>query len=329
MAQRRAFLGDVIVFSVTDVSVDLARLRQALAEQQLRTDALKHAIRRIDAFKRASSEVAVRFPAERKGVRRFLIIKQIGQDSRESRRAIVLAEETRSPTGGRVRVKHETLYRIMYDRGVRNLDGSVRDDDITVEQQIVPDLVLTHQERAWLAETVGEDGVELRRRFEHHARHLDSHGVRAFIRDYLTLLDAVAIKDGVYFVAASHRTEVRAFASVINGIGSSMHLIPLVDSAEQRKMITSAAAEDCAASYESLRRQADTVLAATNRTVTPSTHESLASSLDQLARRVGSYERLLDQPIPNLETSRELATQAVTQLVSRISRPGHIERRCV
>lgn len=317
------FLGQIVVFTITEADVNLDTMRDELVKRSLRDDTLKKRLRHIDAFKKATNEIATKF-TKHVDHQHAVLVRPVGQDSQESHRHIVF-ERAVFRAGQRRRVEHETIWRIMYDRGVRERDGSIAQDTIHVEQQIVPGLVLAPEEKQWLEETIGADGEQLRQRFEHYCSHLDSHGVRTFVRGYLDLLGAINVKGsgggGLYFVPQKHSAELADLADFIKSIGSHMHLIPLLDIVNQREMLAEAFVSDTLDELRALSMEMGKILENPSRTITEDTYDAYVTKAAGLMTKAGEYEDLLDRSLETANLELQMFKVKTLSLADRIRKP--------
>lgn len=317
------FLGQVVAFTITEADVNLETMRDELVKRNLREETLKKRLRHIDAFKKATNEVATKF-TKFQDHQHSIMVRPVGQDAQESHRHVVF-ERAVFRVGQRRRVEHETIWRIMYDRGVRDRDGNITDDSIHVEQQIVPGLVLESEEREWIEETIGEDGARLRERFEHYCTHLDSHGVRTFVRGYLDLLGAINVKGsgggGLYFVPQKHSAELRDLAEFIKSIGSHMHLIPLLDIVDQREMLAEAFVADTLDELRALSMEIGKILDTPSRTITEDTYDAYAAKAANLMTKASEYEGLLDRSLESANLELQVFRVKTLSLADRIRKP--------
>lgn len=317
------FLGQIVSFTITEADVNLETMRDELAARGLREDTLKKRLRHIDAFKKATNEIATKF-TKFHDHQHSIMVRPVGQDAQESHRHIVF-ERAVFRVGQRRRVEHETIWRIMYDRGARDRDGNIKDDSIHVEQQIVPGLALEAEEKQWLEETIGEDGGKLRERFEHYCTHLDSHGVRTFVRGYLDLLGAINVKGsgggGLYFVPQKHSAELRDLADLIKSIGSHMHLIPLLDIVDQREMLAEAFVSDTLDELRALSIEMGKILDNPSRTITEDTYDAYVSKAAELMTKASEYESLLDRSLESANLELQVFKVKTLSLADRIRKP--------
>lgn len=316
------FLGQIVAFTITDADVNFEQMRADLTARNLRDVCLRTRIRHIDAFKKASNDITVKF-TRHDDHQHSLQVRQVGQDAQESHRHIVF-ERASYRVGQRRRIDHRTIWRLMYDRGIRQADGTITDDSIYTEQQIVADLHLAAEEQQWLRDMIGPDGEKLRERFVHYCTHLDSHGVRTFVRQYLYLLGAINVKGnsgGLYFVPQKHAAELRDLTSFVKSLGSQMHLIPLLDIVDQREMLAEAFVVDTMDELRALSIEMGKILEHKSRTITEDTYESYVSKAAALMTKASEYETLLDRNLDTATTELGLFRVKTLSLASRVRKP--------
>jgi hypothetical protein len=316
------FLGQIVSFTITEADVNLDDLRKQITDLGLRDETLKKRLRPIDAFKKACNDVAEKFTKTVDAQHSFMV-RPVGQDAQESHRHIVL-ERAIFKTGQKRRVVHDTVIKLIYNRGYRDKDGKVVDDGIYVEPVYVPGLNLSAEEQGWLDQQVGEEGVHLKDRYEHYSTHLDSHGVRTFVREYLYMLGAINVKEnggGLYFVQQKHVEELRDLAKLINDIGSKMHLIPLLDIVEQRDMLAEAFIADTMDEVRALSVEMGKILKDPSRTITESTYDAYAGKAAGLIEKAREYHQLLDRNLDTADFELDIFQKKTLKLTKRIRRP--------
>lgn len=319
------FLGQIVSFTITEADVNLDKLREEIANLGLRDDTLKKRLRPIDAFKKACNDVATKFTKTADAQHSFMV-RPVGQDAQESHRHIVL-ERAQFKIGKKRRAEYDTVMKLIYNRGYRDpATGAVKDDSIYVERTRTPGVSLSAEEAAWLDKIVGdgEEGKALRRRYRHYSTHLDSHGVRTFVREYLYMLGAINVKGsggGLYFIQQKHADELRDLATLIRGIGSQMHLIPLLDIVDQRDMLAEAFIADTMDEVRQLSAEMGKILKDKNRTITEATYDTYAAKAGSLIEKAKEYHQLLDRNLDTADFEIDVFQRKTLKLVNRIRRP--------
>lgn len=318
-----AFLGQIILFTISDCDVQLDRMRALLAALSLNPDRLKKKIRPIDAFKRATKDIECRFP-QAASERHALLVRPVGHDSAESHRHVIF-ERAIYRTGRPREVLHQTVFKLMYDRGERQRDGTIVHDGIYAEAQPLDRSLLSTDEEKWLDEQIGYDGRNLRARFEHYCTHLDSNAIRTFLRDYLTGLDAINVKGsgggGVYFVQQKHAAELHSLTELVIGIGSHMHTIPLLDIVYQRDMLADAFVADTLEELRQLSAEMSKILVDDSRTITEETYDAYTAQAGKLMARAAEYEELLGRSLDTATFELDMFKQKTLNLATRIRKP--------
>lgn len=319
------FLGQIVSFTINDCDVELEAARDKLTQLNLRTKTMRKKLRPIDAFKKAANEVAVKFDREEfSDEQHSLLVRPVGQDLAESHRHIVF-ERAVWKAGSRRRVEHETVWKLMYDRGVRQKDGSITNDAIYAEKQVLPYAQLSTREKAWLDAHIGNNGDNLKARYEHWKTHLDSHAIRTFVREYvIDLLGGFSVKGnsgGLYFVEQKHIKELRDLMEFVKSVGSHMHLIPLLDIVEQREMLAEAFFQETMDEIRQQMVEINKIMSNPTRTITDDTYDQYASRAATLMTKRKNTAQLLDRSLDNADTELKIFQTQVLKLASRIKKP--------
>jgi len=321
------FLGQIVSFTICENDIELEKVRDTLTNLKLRTDTLRKRLRPIDAFKKAANEIAVKFDRDAavQGEQHSLLVRPVGQDLAESHRHIVF-ERAIFKAGQRRRVEHETIWKLMYDRGKRQKDGSIVDDQIYAEPQaLIGGTKLTAAEQAWIDEHIGANGDKLRARYDHWCTHLDSHAIRTFVREYVTdLLGGISIKGnagGLYFVEQKHVGELRDLMTFVKSIGSHMHTIPLLDIVEQRDMLADAFLQETMDEIRQQMVEINKILSNPTRTITEDTYDQYLDTAAKLLGKHKDYAKLLDRNLDTADTELNIFQQQVLGLFNRVKKP--------
>lgn len=317
-----AFLGQLVFFTISESDVAMATMASEVANRGLRSTTLKKRIRPIDAFKKAVNEIAVKFPTQ-PGARHSILVRPVGQDSQTSHRHVVL-ERAVFGLGKRRHVVYDPLAAVVYDRGTRQKDGTIVDDHIEVTiNQTLGGYVLNADEQLWVDQHIGVDGAKLVERYQHWRSHLDSHTVRAFVRDYITLMGGIQAKaqGGVYFVPQRHADELAKLADLVQHIGSEMHTVPLLDIVHQRKFLVQTFERETIDEVDSLMVEFSKILHNPARTITKATYDEYVKRTVDLVNLVDDYTALLDDNLDGARLRVQAVTQQAVTLRDRIKTP--------
>lgn len=319
------FLGQIVSFTICEQDIALDDARTLLGTHNLRADTMRKRLRPIDAFKKAANEISVKFGLDVAGEQHSLLVRPVGQDSSESHRHIVF-ERAIFKAGQRRRVEHETIWKLMYDRGKRQKDGTILDDSVYVEQvNIIGGVTLTQEQQDWVDTHIGKDGDALRARFDYWCTHLDSHAMRTFVREYIVnLLGGISIKGnsgGQYFVQQKHAAELRDLMAFVKEVGSKMHTIPLLDIVEQREMLAEAFIEETMDEIRAEMVELNKILANPTRTITEATYDEKVAKAVALIAKHGEYSTLLDQNLDRADTELQIYKTQALGLFNRVKKP--------
>lgn len=319
------FLGQIVSFTICEQDIELDAARDLLATHNLRTDTMRKRLRPIDAFKKAANEIAVKFDRDTMGEQHSLLVRPVGQDADESHRHIVF-ERAIFKAGQRRRVEHETIWKLMYDRGTRQKDGTIVNDAIYVEQQAtIGGVTLTGEEQTWVDTTIGVDGDKLKARFEHWRTHLDSHAMRTFVREYIVdLLGGISTKGnsgGQYFVQQKHAAELRDLMAFVKEIGSKMHTIPLLDIVEQREMLAEAFINETMDDIRAEMVELNKIMSNPTRTITEATYDEKVAKAAVLLAKHKEYSGLLGRNLDQADTEIQFYKTQALSLFNRVKKP--------
>lgn len=328
------FLGQLVCFTISEADVSLENARVQLEARNLSTETLRKRLRPIDAFKKATNEIAHKWT--RMGDEQHsILVRQVGADSDSSHRHVVW-ERAVFKAGQRRRLEYQPLATLVYDRGVRKGDA-VEDDSITVNSNRPIGLAVPPFIDEWLDEHMGlgdtlgtTPGHVLQNRFEHWCYHLDSHAVRTFVREYLAARGAVSVKEngGFYFVHQKHAAELRDLQDFVRSIGSQMYLIELLDIVEQRDMIAESFIEDALREVRALQVEIGKILSDPDRTITEATHDEYVGKAVALIAKADEYQQLLDRDLDKASTELLIFKTTVlgNEFSNKVKKPKSMSR---
>lgn len=137
--------------------------------------------------------------------------------------------------------------------------------------------------------------------------------VRKLIRTYLRKhLNAVKIKESVYFVPISHHEELSRLQLATQHIeGCTLDLIPLVDLADQREHIIRAFQEDTEEQYSALAAE---LIKLQQTKVTPGAYARLLERYNALTARTSTYEGALGEAAVRTSTTVDTVRKILANL---------------
>lgn len=168
----------------------------------------------------------------------------------------------------------------------------------------------------------GRDAIRvLKATFAAENGKINSAHLRRMIQDVLhdCLSTAIRPSGGIYFVTQSHADKLSKLAAVINGLptGSSMHLLPLLDTVDQRQMLHAAIESELADEMDAnLTRIVDTLKA--GKTISADTFTRLTTNIHRSGRKGNEYAQLLSQRLSTFDARKKVASDAVAQLANLV-----------
>jgi hypothetical protein len=168
----------------------------------------------------------------------------------------------------------------------------------------------------------GRDAIAvLRRTFAAENGKVNSAHLRRMIQDVLhdCLATAIRPSGGIYFVTQAHADKLGKLATVINSLptGSSMHLLPLLDTVDQRQMLHAAIEAELADEMDANLSKIVEALKA-GKTISPDTFTKLTANLHRSGRKGNEYAQLLSQRLTTFDTRKKVASDAVAQLANLV-----------
>lgn len=304
-----AFLGQLTYFTITESDVNFETAVQLLDDLGLKPYGMRKRIRTVDAYKKATKEVAHKF--DRQGDERHsILVREVGQDSDTSHRHIVL-ERAIYKTGQRRKLAYDVVGTVVYDRS---------EEDVTVTRIDPIGYTFRPEERAWLDLHLG--GLE--DRYKHWCVHLDAHAIRTFVRKYLEGLSAISVRPNgsLYFVPQTKKDDLELLRLWVAQVGSQFHTVPLIRVDDQKEMLSEAYELDLLTEIGQLSDEITKILAAPDRTITQDTFDRYTEQAATLMARTDEYSDLLETHLTSSSTAAGAFRIQVLKMASRIKTPG-------
>lgn len=309
-----AFLGSLVWFTIADADVNLVSAQTDLVTLGLSVDTMRKILRPVDAFRKATRELAHKFPAV-EGVRSELLVRPVGEDGEQAHRHLIL-ERAVIQAGKKRRVFYEKVGEIIFNRGVKvngEYTGYSAESRRTTTHLVEP---LTDQEDRWLND--GLDGFE--DRFVHLLHYMDSHAVRSFVRDYIDRLSGTCVKEsgGLYFVSQDHVEELGRLGTWVRSINSQWHGLPLLNLADQRQMILDAFEDETIKEVARLMGEVGKILADPERSIEEKTFDTYGMRAAELSQKVNEYNGMLGARADRASIEISMYANQVMELAGRI-----------
>lgn len=144
----------------------------------------------------------------------------------------------------------------------------------------------------------------------------DAH-LRRMIQDVLhdCLATAVRPSGGIYFVTKDNESKLRKLSAVIAEIphSSSMHLLPLVDTSDQRAMLQAAVEKEMISEFDNQMGKVVEILKS-GKKITSDKYGNLVKELHRTGRKGAEYATLLDDKLTDFEDRKNAANAMIRKL---------------
>lgn len=286
-------------------------------------------IKKVDAFRRASSAVRrewdvgdekkSRLRVEEIQVTEEFVLRHVILDNTDSRGQVQVSAKvaelkffrgSRTSAGKNQGFQH-------YKHSIRPIVQAVGLDGKPAGQE----MQMTPEVRAHI-DTFLKD---LNDKYTDMAANLHSDAIRAMIRNYVVSLNAIQCKPGggVYFVHMTKQDEINALQKLVQRIGQGcqFHIVPLLDTAEQRDMLTEAfqseVEDEC---YGLLKEIAELNEKAKTKkkVISPARYAALKAQFDSIVSRSEEYTNILGLSQGRSAAALELALDGVFDLAERV-----------
>lgn len=301
-------LGSIVYFTITTsktATVTHAQLDRLFDELGLNPDFIPKPNRPVDAYKKATSAVALSYPID-KNRHVNIMVRDAGSTRDSITRALVreVVDERRKQLG------YGQIGWAIFDHAPLSLGGARAASGHRIRFVVHTDLVPA-EEHAVL-DQLRRDVIS---QYDHEVQFVDSPKLRMMVREYIRYLNAVEMKPSMYFVHKSRSDELIRLRTLIErlGNGSSMHMIPLVDLPEQRKEVVARFQAEAVEHLSSLVTDI-AELKANRKKITVDQFTKFKARYDDIAAKAGEYTRTL--AISQVETgaAMELALDAIYDL---------------
>lgn len=293
-------LGRIVLFTITDEPVAHKDLEKWFDELGLDKSMMPSAIRELDAFKKATSELNKgTYPLSKERTAHLLcrdvasttdyVKRQITREVKDSRRkrlsytsAIDATFYRASDANARPAIKLITQA------------GNVEFEEMPHLEALVSQI---------------QDGYARYRDFH------DGQKLRGVVRNYLKHLNAIEIKGGVYFIHVSRDNELGALSELVNrfGGGCSMNTIPIVNLERERAFIVSAFEREAAQQLQDVTKECQSLIG-TRKKVTVEAVSKAKARYDDVMSKAQEHMMTLQMSQDVTAASAEVALAALTSL---------------
>jgi hypothetical protein len=337
------FIGSILWFSIAGtieradgkrttvpVRVTHDQLETWFDELDLDKDFLPPRIKKVDAFRKASSQAVAEYPGPKDGQTTKLRVEEIDYNPEFVLRHIlrdVHDKRTQTSTSAHVAT-------LKFMRGGRTSAG-VNASSQHYKHSINTNLIelgldqkptgqrypLPEADRKMIKQVI----EEFDERYTDLAANLHSDAVRAVIRNYLASLNAIGVKPsgGVYFVHTSRQPTVDALQELVRrvGQGCTFHQLPLLDTLDQRQMLTEAFQTEVQDEVDKLLKEiagANEKARSKGNKIPPAEYAKFMDAYQDIVSRSEEYTRVLGLAQGRAGVALETALDAVVEMSGRL-----------
>jgi hypothetical protein len=168
----------------------------------------------------------------------------------------------------------------------------------------------------------GRDAIaQLQSTFSAENGKVNSAHLRRMIQEVLhdSLSTAIRPSGGIYFVTQANSAKLTKLQSVINALpnGASMHLLPLLDTSDQRAMLQGAIEAELAEEMDHHLSRAVEALKA-GKPISADTFTKLTANLHRSGRKGNEYATLLSRNLNAFDTRKQVASDVVAKLANLV-----------
>ena len=318
----------------TQVPVRITRDQLELWFDELDLDSafLPAKIKKVDAFRKSSSAAKVKYPGPIEGETIELRVQEMDNNAEFVLRHI-LRDVHNKRTQTSVTAHVATLKFFRGGRTSSGINHQAQHYKTQINNNLI-ELDLNGKQTGKRYPLQDVDRLEVERlisefntRYDDLAANLHSDAIRAVVRDYLKSLNAIGVKPSgaLYFVHNSRQPTVDGLQQLVARIGQgcSFHQLPLLNTLDQREMLTEAFQVEVQSEVNKLLAEiaeANDKARAKGNKISPTEYAIFMDRYRDLTSRSDEYTRVLGLAMGRAGSALELALDAVMDMSTRLSR---------
>jgi len=294
----------------TPVAVTLPWLVQQFQALDLDPRFLPCPLNPINIFKKVTTNVTRKYPGREEGSFVTLLVREVALTPEYVLRKIV--KEVRS-THTETLEYSTNLASLKYYRGQRSGQGLIAGTE-TLKWAVLN--TVDEDDEPWVQSML----EEILEAYREGCERVHSDTIRELFRNIVRSLQAIAVKPqaGIYFVQNGHQVTLDALKQLALRIGQGceFHQMPLLDTVDQRTMLTEKFQDDIEVSVASLVAKMDE--RAAQGVLSSKAYAVLSSQLNTIMERATEYTKLLNVAQGRSGAALEVAYDSLQGLVELI-----------
>lgn len=309
-------LGNIVWHTVNDGAYPLDVIEKAFDDLGLNPAFVPNPTTEFNAFEKACTNAvrsarAYSLPQEQTG--EIMAIRESYKDDQQVIRHVV--REVRDAKHKRLR--YETVAKLILFRAQPGTDGKIIRGSHRLRAEI-DSSVLLRGEKEQIEAVIAKWTEE----FDRLYNFIDGDKARAIVRDYLGFLNAVMMKQGVYFVHVNREdelTKLRTFVDTALGNGCKVELFPIPELKRLRESVIDAFQDEAVKELNEVV-QAINKVRATRATITGPALAKLTDQYQGVMRKANEYTRTLRCTQDRTAGAAEVALESLNALRADMQR---------
>lgn len=282
-------LGNLVYHKVNDGAYPLEDIEKAFEVLDLNPSFIPNPTTEFNAFEKACTN-ALRackpysLPQEQTG--EIMAIRESQKDEEMVIRQII--REVRDYSAKRLR--YEVVGQVELMRAQSHKDGRVIRGSHRLRATVYTDRLL-YGEKQHVDAVINKWEEEFNRLYEF----IDGDKARAMVRDYLGFLNAVMMKQGLYFVHKNREEELNRLQTLVAetlGNGCQLQLIPIPELKRLRESVVEAFQDEAVKELNEVVQAISKIRKTRNR-ITPQALAKVTEDYSKVMRKAGEYTRVL------------------------------------
>lgn len=309
---QESFIGTVCWFSIIAARVKHEQLQTLFQQLGLDERFLPKPIKPIDAFRKATTETKLEYPmpwVDSESKARIMVREVTAAEEMVTRHIVRENVDAKGKTLSYDKIGEAVFYRPSRQQ---RRNGTIGGERIRIQLMgTYPDVEMEQLRKAT---------EDMKARYHEMCAFLDSNAIRAIVRNYVVDLNAISVKasGGVYFVHKSRQVELDKLRKFVQQIGSNFHTLPLVDTEEQREMLSDAFQNEVEDEVGALLKDIAAINEKHKDGVPAAKYKEISTRFSTVVERSEEYTGLLGLAQERAAAALELAMMSQADMAGRV-----------